>query len=202
MSDSQVLFVALGRYGANAHSLRAAAMGDHLAYLRGNGERLRFAGPMLADDGRTPTGSLAIVEVPDRAAAERFVSEEAFFRAGMFDHVEIHRYASAVDGRQVHIAPDPGRHLYLCRWIGAADASSPAYRALPPATEAAAVRVLEAGALVGDDGEAGLGGLFIVEAADGAAARDVVTDDVRRRAGSAGDVLVCRWRFGQALGGA
>jgi uncharacterized protein YciI len=201
MIDAPVLFVALCRYGPDAHSLRSAAMADHLAYLRRNGERLRFAGPLLAGDGRTATGSLAIVEVAHRAGAEQFVSEEAFHRAGMFDDVEIHRYASTVGGRQVLIAPDASKDLYLCRWTGTADMSSGG-GTLPSDTEAASVKVLEAGALVDDDGIGVRGGLVIVETVDSAAARRVAADDVRRRAGAAEDVLVSRWRFGQALGGA
>jgi uncharacterized protein len=200
MTGTPMLFVALCRYGPNAQSLRAAAMDDHLAYLRRNGERLRFAGPLLADDGRTATGSLAIVEAPHRAAAEQFVTEEAFHRAGMFDRVEVHRYASAVGGRQVRITPDPERDLYLCRWTGSAVA--PSAEAVLPRGAEAGVRVLEAGVLLDDDGSAGLGGLFVLEADDRGAAHDVVAGDASRRAGAADDVLVSRWRFGRALGGA
>lgn len=201
MMDEPVLFVALCRYGPDAHSLRSAAMADHLAYLRRNGERLRFAGPLLAEDGRTATGSLVIVDAAHRADAEQFVAEEAFHRAGMFDDVEIHRYASTVGGRQVAIAPDASKDLYLCRWTGRADSSSGG-GVPPPVAGVAPVRVLEAGALVDDAGLGVHGGLAIVETVGSAAARRVATDDVRRRAGVADDVLVSRWRFGQALGGA
>ena len=47
---------------------RSAAMEPHLAYLRATRDQIRFAGPLIADDGETPLGSVTVLDAPDRAA--------------------------------------------------------------------------------------------------------------------------------------
>ena len=61
---------------------------DYLASLNG-AERLKFAGPLLGDDGK-PIGSLLAVEAQDRQAAEALAADDPYARAGLFDSVEIH----------------------------------------------------------------------------------------------------------------
>ncbi len=46
---------------------------------------------MLAEDGVTRTGSVLIINVSDREAAERFSTNEPFRKAGLFERVEINR---------------------------------------------------------------------------------------------------------------
>jgi uncharacterized protein YciI len=46
---------------------------------------------LLAEDGKTRTGSVLIVNVPDRKAAESFSADEPFRRAGLFQTVKIAR---------------------------------------------------------------------------------------------------------------
>ena len=61
----------------------------HLEYLEANLEAIVFAGPTLDDSGETPTGSLIILDVPDRAAAEAFAAGDPYARAGVFESVTI-----------------------------------------------------------------------------------------------------------------
>ena len=125
MSVTGPQYVVLCTFRRGALSLRAAAMAEHLSYLRENRYRLRFAGPLLDDDEGTATGSLAIVEVADRAAAADFIQREAFHRAGMFDDVEIVRFESAVGLRQADLTTDPQRLMFLCHWRTAPGADIP-----------------------------------------------------------------------------
>ena len=53
-------------------AVRMAARPDHLAYLVGFEDKIIFAGPLLADDHQAMIGSLLILDLPDRAAAEKF----------------------------------------------------------------------------------------------------------------------------------
>ena len=48
--------------------IRAATRDDHFAYLDAHEDILVLGGAMLAEDGKTRTGSVLIVNVPDRAA--------------------------------------------------------------------------------------------------------------------------------------
>lgn len=61
----------------------------HLEYLERHLDALKFAGPTLTDDGETPTGSLIIIDVADRAAAEAFAAGDPYAKAGVFESVTI-----------------------------------------------------------------------------------------------------------------
>ncbi len=61
----------------------------HLAYLDANIAQIRYAGPTLTDDGETPTGSLLIIDVPDKAAAAAFAAADPYALAGVFESVTI-----------------------------------------------------------------------------------------------------------------
>lgn len=50
-----------------------------------------LGGALLAEDGTTRAGSVLIVNVPDRAAAEAFSAAEPFRKAGLFREVKITR---------------------------------------------------------------------------------------------------------------
>ena len=197
MSADARTYLVLCTYGRDALSLRDAAMEEHLSYLRGNRDRLRFAGPLLDNDARSASGSLAIVEGGGRAGAEDYIAREAFCRAGMFDSIEIVRFESAVGLRQVDLEPAGGRQLYVCRWL---TETGQAYGRPPTIPEAdASTRMLEGGALLSDDGAQLIGGLFIVETIDRGHAEAVLASDVGRWGVGDARTLTSRWRFGQAL---
>lgn len=72
-------------------AIRAATRDAHFAYLDRNEDILVLGGALLADDNETRTGSVLIVNVPDRAAAEAFSRNEPFRKAGLFSSVKISR---------------------------------------------------------------------------------------------------------------
>jgi uncharacterized protein YciI len=197
MSADARTYVVLCTYGRDALSLRDAAMDEHLSYLRSNRDRLRFAGPLLDNDTRTASGSLAVVEGGGRADAEDYIAREAFCRAGMFDSIEIVRFESAVGLRQAELKPDERRQLYVCRWL---TETGQTYRRPPSIPETnASTRMLEGGALLSDEGAQLIGGLLIVETVDRGDAEAVLASDVERSSAGDARTLVSRWRFGQAL---
>ena len=72
--------------------LRARVRPEHLAFLDRNVSRLLAAGAKIADDGQTSWGSLYIVDVEERAAAEEFIRSDPFSQAGLFATVAITRW--------------------------------------------------------------------------------------------------------------
>jgi len=72
-------------------AVRAANREAHFAYLEKNRDILFLGGALLAEDGTTRTGSVLVINVPDRAAAEAFSREEPFRKAGLFGSVKISR---------------------------------------------------------------------------------------------------------------
>jgi uncharacterized protein YciI len=75
----------------DAQAIRAATREAHLAYLERHKDILLLGGGLLAEDGVTRTGSVLIINVPDRRAAEAFSASEPFRKAGLFKTVIITR---------------------------------------------------------------------------------------------------------------
>ena len=72
-------------------AVRNATRDTHLAYLDKHKDTLVLGGGLLAEDGATRPGSVLIINVPDRKAAEAFSASEPFRKAGLFQTVKISR---------------------------------------------------------------------------------------------------------------
>ncbi len=70
----------------DAGDLRVRTRPDHLEYLEDF--EVAFGGPMLTDDGEM-CGSLIVLDVEDRAAAEAFAAADPYAKAGLFGQVTI-----------------------------------------------------------------------------------------------------------------
>jgi uncharacterized protein YciI len=75
----------------NSTAIRAAHRTAHLRYLDDHQDIVVLGGAMLAEDGTTRLGSVLIINVPSREAAEHFSANEPFRQAGLFERVEITR---------------------------------------------------------------------------------------------------------------
>ncbi len=62
----------------------------HLAYMEGCGVKFHYAGPMLADDGETPRGSLIVGEFESLEAARAFNKADPYAQAGLFESVVLY----------------------------------------------------------------------------------------------------------------
>jgi uncharacterized protein YciI len=60
----------------------------HLAYVGGQRDIVKLGGPMLDANGDM-AGSLLIVDVADKAAAEAFSAEDPYTKAGLWSRVDI-----------------------------------------------------------------------------------------------------------------
>ena len=67
--------------------IRKANRAAHLDYLKDTGVVVQ-AGPFL-DEAGIMVGSLVVVDVPDRAAAEAWAANDPYGRAGVFERVSI-----------------------------------------------------------------------------------------------------------------
>lgn len=89
--EKTLLYIIYQEDGPDSACIRAATKEAHFAYLERHRDILVLGGAMLADDGTTRTGSVLILNVPDRAAAEAFSADEPFRKAGLFKSVKITR---------------------------------------------------------------------------------------------------------------
>jgi len=78
----------------HAH-VRAQARPAHLEYLTANQHKLLAAGALIDDDGTGGHGGILIVDTEDRAEAERFIAEDPFTKAGLFEQVTVTRWRKA-----------------------------------------------------------------------------------------------------------
>ena len=87
-------FALICRDRPGALDTRMANREAHLAYVADTGV-VAIAGPLL-DDAGGMIGSLIILDVADRAAAEAWAEADPYGRAGLFASVDIHGWTRAV----------------------------------------------------------------------------------------------------------
>jgi len=74
----------------SGHSqIRADNRNAHLDYLKTFGNAVFAAGPLLDDAGTGMIGSLLVMDLPDRAAVDRFVAGDPYGKAGLFASVRV-----------------------------------------------------------------------------------------------------------------
>ncbi len=64
---------------------------EHLAFLNGLGDKLKFAGPFLGDDEK-PNGSLVMIDAESLDAAKAIAAEDPYAKAGLFESVTVKRW--------------------------------------------------------------------------------------------------------------
>lgn len=71
-------------------NVRLETRAIHVDYLNGLNAagKLKMAGPLL-DDGGKPLGSLILLDVADKKAAQAIAEADPYARAGLFQSVEI-----------------------------------------------------------------------------------------------------------------
>jgi len=89
----------------DAAGLRKQVRPDHLTFLAGREHLLLAAGAKLSDDGATAHGSFYIVDTDDRAAAEAFIAEDPYSKAGVFGTIVIARWRKAIFDFRRQTAP-------------------------------------------------------------------------------------------------
>ncbi|MER7175997.1 YciI family protein [Streptomyces mesophilus] len=93
---------------------RMIAQGEaHWSYMDRFADRLVLRGPTLSEDGEEHTGSVHVVEVADRAAAERFATREPYWISGLYREFTADRIIVREQGG---ISRDEDATLVTARW--------------------------------------------------------------------------------------
>ena len=72
---------------------RAKYYREHRAHLdqsSAHGVAVLMAGPLVADDGETPVGSLFVLDAKDRAAVDAFTRSDPYCIHGVWERIDIH----------------------------------------------------------------------------------------------------------------
>jgi uncharacterized protein YciI len=75
--------------------LRLEQSAAHRAYVEtecDHGLSIVMSGPLQSDDGEIMTGSLFVIDAPDRARVEAFVKADPFSQSGVWGEVKIARF--------------------------------------------------------------------------------------------------------------
>lgn len=83
-----MLFAVIRHDKPNSFGLRQSERPKHLIYLEGVMSCITSGGAMLDADGRQ-NGSILIIDVADRAAAEDFAARDPYVAAGLFASTQI-----------------------------------------------------------------------------------------------------------------
>lgn len=86
-----MLYMCYGVDGPEGPARRDVAREEHFEYLKKHEDILVLGGATLADDDATRTGSLLVISVPDRAAADAFADGEPLRKAGVFASYTVSR---------------------------------------------------------------------------------------------------------------
>lgn len=86
-----MLYMVYGVDGPEGAKLRITTRDAHFAYLDKHKDIMVLGGATLADADDARTGSVLIINVPDRAAADEFSENEPFRQAGVFSSVTVTR---------------------------------------------------------------------------------------------------------------
>jgi uncharacterized protein YciI len=76
----------------NHQELRLANRPAHGDFLKANIDKVLIAGPTLTPDGQSMTGSVLVLDFPDRAALDVFLAQDPYAKAGLFEKVEVSVY--------------------------------------------------------------------------------------------------------------
>lgn len=183
-------------------ALREAAMDAHQAYLRKHQDQIRFTGPLLHDDGKTPSGAMAMIDAPDKAAAQEWMDNEGYTKGGAFEKITITRWSSSMELRWDTYPRTPGWEQFVITAIDGPDAKErrDAVADAHHKFQASVMdRYVARGPMFDDDGKKMIGSIMIMEYPDLAACEEFWAGEPLNYGGVFSDVTIERWRYGNTL---
>ncbi|MBT3989041.1 MAG: hypothetical protein HOG95_03575 [Rhodospirillaceae bacterium] len=178
---------------------RTAIIKTHWDFIAQYSDQLIVRGPVMRpDDFSVVTGSIHIADLPDQAALNRFVYDEPFASAGLFEEIIVARFELELGRTQFEFTstPDSPRFFVYCpAQVGTTSKRD----TLKPAHETYCQKFDEhfvsRGSLLSDEGE-WLGSLFFLEMPDRTAVDAFLKDEPYSQADLFSDVQIHRWTMG------
>ena len=177
---------------------RGALQAEQQSYVKGFGERVIGYGHFVSDDGRETLGTSFFMQLDDRAAADAFLAAEPLNRAGLFAHVDMHRWSNSFGKRAVDYARK-GLQQFLC--TGPKTGGPEFFRQHLHAHESYFATYGDSfifrGPIRSADGADNIGTALLLELPDRAAADRFWNEEpFAKNGGYAKDARIVRWVFG------
>lgn len=180
-----------------------SVMDEHRDYLRSASDRLRFAGPLLGNDGTARVGALFLIDAEDKAAAQKWVAAEPFSEAGAFGSVRLTRWSSSMQIRQNDYARTQGWKQFAITAFDRPDGRE-RRQAVADAHHAFQATVMDRyvarGPMLTDDGSALIGSFMIMEFPDRDGCDAFWAGEPLNTGGVFSEVTIDAWRYGATLG--
>lgn len=80
--------------------LRLKTRPEHLKYMIGHKDNILFGGPIKAEEGGPTVGSAFALDFETRAEVDRFLANEPYYLAGLFETVMVREIAVMVPERE------------------------------------------------------------------------------------------------------
>ena len=183
-------------------ALRDQYRQTHLDYLKVFDAQTLFAGPFTTDDESADLGSLRLIGFPDRATAERHVTEEPYVTGGVQKRWYIHRWLPRSPYSWRDCPRTPG-HIQAMFHALAQPGSAALRRAFGQDHEAYlaahADMVMARGPLVSDEDEQPVGSVLLLDVPDMDTARGFMEKEPFFSHGVYKQINFHRWRFGRVM---
>jgi|SRR5215472_4520130 len=185
-------FFVYGQDRPGAQAEMEALAEAHWSYMDRFAGRLLLRGPTLSDDGAEHTGSVHVVDLADRAGAERFAAEEPYRQAGLYRQVTVARavvlhHVKPTGGQPESTAPNA---LITGHWPARPRNASPHLLGADPDSRVAFV------ALLVDDDRSCTTGIVAVAGAPPGDAASIVQPLADRLGGEPVALTAQRWTRG------
>jgi uncharacterized protein len=164
----------------------------HWSYMDRFAGRLILRGPTLSGDGAEHTGSVHVVDLDDRAAADQFATEEPFWRAGLYAGLTVARAVILLRREPPGAAGREEPHA-LVTGTWPAQARGAARPAVPGGEPDSLVSFL---AVLTSDDQCAVTGIAAVAATGPAAALSIIQPLADQLAGGPAALEARRWSFG------
>jgi uncharacterized protein len=86
------LFVLYGIDQPNGVEIRKATRQSHLDWINSLAPRVKIAGPMYAEDGATPVGSMMAIEADTLAEAKTIFAKDPYATAGLWAKADVRQF--------------------------------------------------------------------------------------------------------------
>ncbi len=84
-------YVVQCRDRADSAALRTATLAAHRAYVDTWESSITLSGPLITEGGEVRIGQFYVLHIESRSAAEEFIANDPFTKAGLFTSVEVTR---------------------------------------------------------------------------------------------------------------
>lgn len=186
----------------NSGALRDVHRKAHLDYLEAFDAQTLFAGPFTTDDESEDLGSLRLIDLPDRTAAEQHIADEPYVINGIQDRWQISRWKGSLPYTWRDCPRKAGNiqtFFYGLDHAGGMSKRTQHHEAHEAYLKENQDMIMAHGPLLNDGGDQSVGSVFLLDVPDMDTGRELMEGEPFCQSGLYDTVMFHRWRFGRVF---